>query len=117
MKAILFISHGSYAKETLLEVQNTVRRLREINGGIIEYAFLEIESPSILEGIDLCVSRGAREIVLLLNFLNSGKHVGKDIPKIIDEAKRKYPQVKMVGTDPVGQHKGMIDLFLDMIHE
>lgn len=82
---------------------------------VFEYAFLEIEKPGIPEGIDLCVRKGATEIIILLNFLNSGKHVDEDIPRIIREAKMKYPSVNFRITIPVGQHPKITELFLDLL--
>ena len=116
MKAVLLISHGSHSPKTKQEVHAIVEKLKsESKIEIFEYAFLEIESPSIPEGIDRCIQKGADEVVILLNFLNSGKHVDEDIPRIVGEAKQKYPRVKINITRPVGQHEKILDLFLDMI--
>ena len=115
-KAVLFVSHGSRLPQTEQEVRDYVDLLRKRSDvPIFEHAFLEITRPSISEGIDICVKKGAIQIVVLLNFLNSGKHVEEDIPWIINEARRKYPQVRIEITRPVGQHERIIDLFLDMI--
>lgn len=116
MKAILFVSHGSRLYQTKNEIKKLVRILKTKSRiSIFEYAFLEIESPSIPKGIDICVKKGAGEVILLLNFLNAGRHVDIDIPRIIKEARQKYPRVKFNVTKPVGQHPGMVDLFLGMI--
>ena len=82
---------------------------------IFEYAFLEIEQPSIPQGIDLCVAKGATSVIVLLNFLNSGRHVNNDIPDIIRQAQAKHPQVPISITGPVGQHPHIADLFIDLI--
>lgn len=116
MTAILVISHGSRFAKTKEEV---LALLKAISGKtsikIIECAFLELESPSIPEGIDLCVQKGASEVFILLNFLNSGKHVDEDIPRIVGESQKKYPNVKIKITPPVGQHPQMANLFLDLL--
>jgi len=118
MNAVLLISHGSTSKETKCEVSLLAAQLREkCDMDIVEYAFLEIESPSIEEGIDICVKRGAKRIVILLNFLNSGKHVDRDIPAIVHRAQAKHKAIKMHITPPVGQHAKISDLFLDMISQ
>ncbi|MFT7538788.1 MAG: sirohydrochlorin cobaltochelatase, partial [Lysobacterales bacterium] len=109
MKAILLISHGSRSKKTVEQVNETLNRLK-LNGeeAIYKYAFLELESPSISEGIEECILAGATEIVILLNFLNAGMHVDKDIPSIVLESQSKYPNIPMKITPPVGQHPNMI---------
>ncbi len=116
MTAVLFISHGSHSPQTKKEVVRLVKTLKSKSGiKIFEYAFLEIESPDIPEGIDRCVKKGAMEIIVLLNFLNSGRHVNQDIPRIVQEAKAQYPGVSISMTSPVGQHAGIMELFLDLV--
>lgn len=116
MKAILLVSHGSRSSETKEEVSELVERLRKAKAGeIVEYAFLELESPSIPEGIDICIEKGARQVIVLLNFLNSGRHVDVDIPQIVAQAQTKHPSVRMSITRPVGQHPDIVKLFLDFL--
>jgi len=116
MKAILLVSHGSRLSATKDEVVNLAGKIKAKCGkNIVEYAFLEIESPGIPEGIVSCISKGAKEIVVLLNFLNSGRHVLEDIPRIVQSTASKYPDVSIKITPPVGQHQKIVDLFLEMI--
>jgi len=116
MKAVLLISHGSHFTQTEQEVREFVVQLKQQSDiPIVEYAFLEIAHPSIPEGIDICIEKGATKIIILLNFLNAGKHVDEDIPRIVDEARGKHPGVTFTVTQPVGKHNQIVKLFLDMI--
>ena len=116
MKAVLLISHGSQFSATEREVKGFIDRLKQQSPvTIIEYAFLEISYPSIPEGIDICVEQGATEIIILLNFLNAGKHVVEDIPRILNEARNKHSNVTFMITQPIGKHDKIVKLFLDMI--
>ena len=95
MKAVLLVSHGSRSPKTKEEISVLVALIAQrLPGVIVEYAFLEIEHPSIPEGIDKCVSQGAAAVVVTLNFLNAGRHVDQDIPAIVLAAQKKYPKVK-----------------------
>jgi sirohydrochlorin ferrochelatase len=117
MKAILLVSHGSRSPKTKDEILVLVNLLQKnLPGQIVEFAFLEIEPPSIPEGIDHCVFQGATNIVLTLNFLNAGRHVNEDIPAIMLAAQNKYPQVKFTITKPLGQHAQIPDLLIDLIN-
>ena len=116
-RGVLCISHGSRSPKTKLEIEEILLFLKAQSLiPVFEFAFLEIESPSILEGIENCVNKGAEEIIILLNFLNSGQHVDIDIPKILDEAKIKYPSIEFHLTKPLGQYPGIIDLFLNILN-
>ena len=116
MKSVLFVSHGSYSPKAKQEAETLVAQLKDqVQIPIMEVAFLEIERPDINRGIDLCVQQGATEVLVLLNFLNSGRHVQKDIPQIVKESQDKYPHVKIKISVPIGQHPKIKDLFIDLI--
>lgn len=116
MTAALVISHGSRSAKTIEEVSALIRQLDQAHAAdFVHYAFLEIASPTIPEGIAECVRRGADQIIILLNFLNSGQHVDQDIPRILKAEGVKYPQVRFRLTPPVGQHPRITELFLNMI--
>ena len=117
MKAILLVSHGSRSPKTKKEISDLVDILRQrLPENIVEFAFLEIETPSIPEGIVRCVSQGARDVVVTLNFLNAGRHVDEDIPAIVFAAQKKYPQIKFTLSKPLGQHSQIPNLFIDLIN-
>lgn len=117
MESVLLVSHGSYSSQTVQEEVDAlaVELKKHAGTSIFEYAFLEVQPPDIPTGIDRCVARGATRVTVLLNFLNSGRHVNTDIPRIVQEARKKYPQVHFSITRPVGQHPGIAQLFLDLI--
>jgi len=116
MKAVLLISHGSHSPKLIDEIIWLMDELRSKSKiKILEYAFLEIQAPDIPTGIKTCIDKGAKEIMILLNFLNSGRHIEEDIPRIIKEAKTQYNDISFKITDPVGAHPKITELFLDMI--
>ena len=118
MKAVLFISHGSRSFKSSEEVQNLIGQLKNKSGvALFEYGFLEQQRPSIPEAIDTCVHKGATEIFVLLNFLNSGKHVDEDVPRIVNAAHQRYPGLKFTLSQPIGQHPKIGELFLQIIYE
>ena len=72
MKAVILVSHGSQFSKTKEEVVAFLHRLKQKSkADIFAFAFLEMEKPSIPEGIEKCAMSGASEIIILLNFLNS----------------------------------------------
>lgn len=118
MKSVLLVSHGSRNKKCLDEIKVTTEKIKSaIQLDIIEYAFLEIEHPLIPEGIEKCIKQGAEEVLVLLNFLNAGRHTESDIPEIVADVRKKYPNIKVKISTPVGQQDGMIDLFCKLVHE
>ncbi len=92
--AYLFIAHGSREAKSNEALLSLVENFKSTYGmPNVRGAFLELASPLIPEGIDLCVTEGATEIAIVPLMLFEGRHVGRDIPLMIAEAKNKYPQV------------------------
>jgi sirohydrochlorin cobaltochelatase len=117
MKAVLLVSHGSRSPKIKEEISALADILRQrLPNSIVEFAFLEIETPGIPEGIDRCVSQGATRVVVTLNFLNAGRHIDEDIPAIVHAAQKKYPQIKFTISKPIGQHAQTPNLFIDLIN-
>ena len=118
MTAVLFISHGSHSRQAKSEILRLVRQLKKrIRVPIFQYAFLEINQPTIPSGISACIKKGAKRIFVILNFLNSGEHALKDIPRIIDKAIAKHPHVAVQISPPIGQHPRMRRLYAEVIRK
>ncbi len=118
MKSILLVSHGSKAPGAREEINALAVLLKKKSGvAIVQPAFLEIESPDIPGGIRQCAHKGASEITVLLNFLNSGRHAADDIPKIIRQARQDHPGIKFRITKPLGQQNYLVDIFLKLLDE
>lgn len=98
MKALLLVSHGSRRKASNDEVRALTEAVRAQvceEYEIVEAAFLELSEPLIPDGIDLCVARGATEVVVFPYFLAAGRHVADDIPGIAFEAITRHPGVTL----------------------
>jgi len=117
MKAILLIAHGSKNKNSQDEVKNLANILKEkTSSKIFEFAFLDVIPPKIPDGIKSCINQGANEVFILQHFLNTGNHVNDHIPQIIEEAKEQYPDIKFTLAPPIGLHKDIISLYMDLLN-
>jgi len=114
MKALLLIAHGSRRKESNDEVVVIADRLKSICSGqydIIHSGFLELAETLIPDGIKKCVDDGAKKIIVLPYFLNSGRHVTEDIPNIVNDTIPNYPDVEI----KIAQHLGASPLMMDLL--
>jgi len=114
MKALLLIAHGSRRKESNDEVVVIADRLKSICSGqydIIHSGFLELAEMLIPDGIKKCVDDGAKTIIVLPYFLNSGRHVTEDIPNIVNDTIPNYPDVEI----KIAQHLGASPLMMDLL--
>jgi len=114
MKAIILTAHGSRSDESNQEVIALAEKLKDasaVRAEIVLAAFLDIAKPSIAEAVTSCAERGATDIMILPYFLNSGRHVRRDIPAVIEECRKHYPGVRIT----IGSHLGASELIAELL--
>ena len=116
MKALLLVAHGSRRAASNDEVRELAQRLATKAGeryGMVDAAFLELAEPSIPDGIQCCIDRGAEEVVVLPYFLSAGRHVAEDIPNEVQVKIEQHPQVNIHIASYLGAADGVVDLLLN----
>ncbi len=118
MKALIIIAHGSRREESNQEIKNLSDKVKELvktEFKLIEYAFLEMAKPTLMDSIDSVISENISEITIFPYFLNSGVHLQTDIPAILKNAKIKYPNCVFHLCRPVGAYRKMAEIILDQL--
>jgi len=116
VKALLLVAHGSRRQQSNEEVILLAGKLRQAcddDYTIVHSGFLELASPSIPEGIENCIQDGATQVTVLPYFLNSGRHVVKDVPEIVAAVTQQYPDVDIVVAPHLGASSLMVDLLIE----
>lgn len=116
-RALLVVAHGSRREQSNEEVRNIASSLRDHAEGDYEHvacAFLELAEPSIPDGIEQCISAGAREVVVLPYFLSAGRHVAKDIPAEVAGKQEEHPEIAITIAPYLGASAGIVELMLDL---
>lgn len=114
MKALILMAHGSRNTASNQEVENLTAEIGKLLPSIVTHAFLDVLPPALPETIDRLVKEGAALIDVLPLFLNSGNHVQKDIPVMIEDAQKKYPSVAIHLLKHIGSHPGYLQLVLEV---
>lgn len=119
--AILLIAHGSRratANQDLVLLSEMVRkRISEEDVPIIEIAYLELAEPSIPQGLQACVDRGATSIRMLPYFLSAGAHVSRDLREFCDHFLEAHPQIVCTVCPPLGLHPSIVDVLLTRMEQ
>jgi sirohydrochlorin ferrochelatase len=114
MNALVLVAHGSRRKQSNDEVVELATKLKQHckdQYAIVYPGFLELASPSIPEGIQMCINAGATQVTVLPYFLNSGRHVVEDIPNLVDQARAANPQSDI----KIAQHLGASELMMELL--
>ena len=120
MENIILIGHGSPKKEAN-NIELAGRLLHsaihpDCTDDCVKVAYLQFAEPEIADTIRKCVEGGAKKIIIHPYFLSSGMHVTKDIPEIIKEAERQYPDREFIYTEPLGIHEKLVQVVVERIH-
>lgn len=116
MKSLLVIAHGSRRAASNDEVRALVERIADSQKSDfdeVSAAFLELASPSIPEGLEASIERGAKEVVVFPYFLAAGRHVVEDIPNEVAPVIDKYPEVTVRIAPHLGQSSELPSIILD----
>jgi sirohydrochlorin ferrochelatase len=116
--AILIMAHGSRIPEANDAAREVAKMVQEMTGiDIVEVAFREMHDPGIQQGIDTCVAKGAKRILLIPYFLFMGAHVQEDLPEEIEEARKRHPGLEMTMGPHLGVHRKLAEVVVERIAE
>jgi len=117
VNALLLVAHGSRRAESNEEIAALAGRLATRAAGrfdIVKYAFLELASPSIPDGIEQCLQNGAHSVSVLPYFLARGTHVVEDIPEQVAIKQKQYPDTDIHITPYLGTVDELPDVLLKL---
>jgi sirohydrochlorin ferrochelatase len=115
--AILIVDHGSRLPEANDLLRQVAERVRAESppGTIVRHAHMEIASPDIGEGLAACVAEGAAEVIVHPYFLAPGRHSTRDIPRLVEEAARRHPGVRVSVSEPLGLDDRLARVVLERV--
>jgi sirohydrochlorin cobaltochelatase len=104
---LLVVGHGSslpYNKELIEQIAAKISK--RMPGAVTRTGFMNINKPSIMDGLDSFKGTGARRIVVFPLFLARGVHTTEDVPRLIGltngQKRISYDGYDIVYADPLG---------------
>lgn len=105
-QALVLFAHGArdpswikpfYMLHELLQakLQSTIK---------VELAFLEFMSPDLSHAVQILAEKHVRDIIVIPIFLGDGKHTKRDLPMLIHQLSREYPNIKFNIADVIGSN-------------
>jgi sirohydrochlorin ferrochelatase len=123
MRSILLIDHGSVRAEANHMLACAANLLQHMVGDsvLVRHAHMELAEPSIVQGVAECVRSGATEVIAFPYMLSPGKHVTRDIPRLVAEAAKEFPQVTCRVTPAFGVNEKLAEVIaqragIDIVH-
>ncbi|WP_328993837.1 sirohydrochlorin chelatase [Kribbella sp. NBC_01245] len=109
--ALVILAHGSRDPRSAATVHAMVDCLRETRDDLrIEAAFLDHCPPSPYQVFEKLGADGVEEIVVVPLLLSDAFHAKVDVPAVIDEARGRYPDLRIIASDVLGYDESLLDV-------
>lgn len=110
----MLLFHGSQSPEASRYEQALSERVAALAGAeSVRVARLQ-HPPSLGEAVDACRSRGLTRVVVVPMFLTPGGHAGEDVPRLVDDARHRFPDVEIAVAEILGQHADIARLAAEL---
>ncbi len=100
---LILFAHGSRDSQWREPFDSILRYVQEHTPHLSSLAFLECMSPSLPEAIEKMALEGAQQITVIPAFLAVGSHVRQDLPALIAEAQKNYPDLQILTSAAIGE--------------
>ena len=108
---VLVIGHGSSDRRateafifTINSIKNSYRN--------VEHCFLELEGPTIQEGINSVIKKNPKIVLIMPYFLHKGIHIKHDVINEVKTALKSHSFTNILIADHIGVDDNMINLIL-----
>lgn len=71
--------------------------------------------PALPEAIDALAHEGVTAIRVVPVFFAAGGHVKDDLPRLVQEARERHPQLRVEIDAPIGEQQGVLEAIAEAI--
>jgi sirohydrochlorin cobaltochelatase len=115
-RPLLLIGHGTKDVDGRQTFMDFVQAYQDLdNSRPVIPCFLELTTPTIKEGVDLCVNQGYSDFSVLPLLLFAARHNKFDITNELDRTKNYYPQINFHYGRHFGINTGILDLWQERL--
>jgi len=111
MQATILFGHGSRDPVWRVPMDTVAQRMLAIDPACcVRCAFLEITTPDLASTTAELVETGVRHITIVPMFLGVGRHAREDLPVLVKNLERDYPEVMFLLRPSVGEDARVLEL-------
>jgi sirohydrochlorin cobaltochelatase len=115
MRAVILFGHGSRDPQWREPMDAVARRMRALRPGLtVRCAFLELDTPSLVEAAEDAIAQGATRLTIVPMFLGVGRHAREDLPQLAGAIHAAHPEVQVELRPAVGEEPRLLDLLAEL---
>jgi len=108
-KAIILFAHGARDPDWARPFEHLRDEVAARTQGVkVVVAFLEFMQPPLADAIDALIAEKVGEIDIVPAFMAQGGHLKRDLPRLLDAARAKHPDVRLILRPALGEAPGVI---------
>ena len=109
---VLVIGHGSSDRRAREAFIFTIKKITKFYKNV-EFCFLELDEPTIEDGINSIVKKNPKVILIMPYFLHKGIHIKSDVIKEIKNAMEKHSFSNILIAGHIGVDEKIVKLILE----
>ena len=110
----MVFAHGSRIEPANEAVRVAARELARLGGfDHVEAAFLELGQPDLPGAVARLAAAGVQRVVVIPYFLTPGRHLERDLPRIVEGILLTHPHLDLRVTASLDGHPAMTEILLD----
>lgn len=114
MKAIILFGHGARDPRWREPFDRLVELWFSRYPAVpVKLAFLEIMQPSLDEAIASLAGLGVTQIAVVPVFFGQGSHLRNDLPKLLADCQKNFPNIALSATPAVGEDDAVLQAIID----
>jgi len=114
-KALVLLVHGSRDPDWMRPFEDLRGDVESASGVPVRLACLQFCSPSLSESVCGLAEDGIGNVLVVPVFISALGHVLKDVPKEVDDARSKYPDINIDILPALGEMPDVQNAFRDSL--
>jgi len=101
---LVLLAHGSPDERWKVPFEKLCESLRaEFGKSRVRLAYMESIPPNLFDAVRSAREDGCEKLLILPLFMSGGGHVERDIPGLVSEAGKRYPNLAINVLPPIGE--------------
>ncbi len=110
-RGLILFAHGSRDPQWRAPMEAVAARAAALEpGATVRCAYLELMAPDLPACAGEMVAQGATAITILPMFLGVGRHAREDLPLLVADLEKQYPQVSFELRPAIGEDARVVDM-------
>ncbi len=115
-RGIILFAHGSRDPQWRAPMEAVAARAATLeSAAIVRCAYLELMAPDLPACAAGMVAQGVMAITIVPMFLGVGRHAREDLPLLVAELRRLYPQVSFELRPSIGEDARVVDMLAQIV--